>query len=67
MVNFTTDKLRLISEKRGIKNYQNISRKKLLNTLDKSELILKIYHKMGLSELQKRRIFHKMNLRKSQE
>ena len=67
MVNFTTDKLRLISEKRGIKNYQNISRKKLLNTLDKSELILKIYHKMGLSELQKRRISHKMNLRKSQE
>ena len=37
MVNFTTDKLRLIAEKRGIKNYQNMSRKRLLSTLDKSE------------------------------
>ena len=37
MVNFTTDELRLIAEKRGIKNYQNMSRKKLLSTLDKSE------------------------------
>ena len=36
-VNFATDKLTLISEKRGIKNYQNMSRKKLLSTLDKSE------------------------------
>ena len=33
MVNFTTDELRIIAEKRGIKNYQ---RKKLLSTLDKS-------------------------------
>ena len=37
MVNFTTDELRLIAEKRGIKNYQNMSRKRLLSTLDKSE------------------------------
>ena len=36
MVNFTTDELRLIGEKRGIKNYQNMSRKKLLSTLGKS-------------------------------
>ena len=37
MVNFTTEELRLITEKRGIKNYQNMSRKKLLRTLDKLE------------------------------
>ena len=37
MVNFTTDELRLIAEKRGIKNYQNMSRKKLLRTLEKLE------------------------------
>ena len=36
MVDFTTDELRLITEKRGIKNYQSMSRKKLLSTLDKS-------------------------------
>ena len=36
MVNFTTDELRLIGEKRGIKIYQNMSRKKLLSTLGKS-------------------------------
>ena len=37
MVNFRTEELKLITEKRGIKNYQNMSRKKLLSTLDKSE------------------------------
>ena len=33
MENFTTDELKLIAEKRGIKNYQNMSRKKLIRVL----------------------------------
>ena len=37
MVNVTTYEARLIVGKRGIKNYQNMSREKLLSTLDKSE------------------------------
>ena len=37
MVNLTTHKLRLIAGKRGIKNYKNMSREKLLSTLDESE------------------------------
>ena len=36
MVYFTKDELKLITEQRGIKNYQNMSRKKSLSTLDKS-------------------------------
>ena len=39
MVNLTTNELRLIAKKRGIKNYQNMSREKLLSTLDESECI----------------------------
>ena len=35
MENFITDKLKLIAEKTGIKNYQNMSRKKLIRALDK--------------------------------
>ena len=37
MENFITDELKLIAEKRGIKNYQNMSRKKLIRALDKSK------------------------------
>ena len=37
MENITTDELKLIAEKRGIKNYQNMSRKKLIRALDKSK------------------------------
>ena len=37
MVKLTTHKLKLIPEKRGIKNYKNMSREKLLSTLDESE------------------------------
>ena len=37
MENFTTDELKLIAEKRGIKNYQNMSTKKLIRALDKSK------------------------------
>ena len=41
MVKLTTHELRLIAGKRGIKNYQNMSREKLLSTLDESEHIFK--------------------------
>ena len=52
MENFTTDKLKLIVEKRGIKNYQNISRKKLIRALDKSkhnfkDITLKNLHRIA--------------------
>ena len=39
MVKLTPHELRLTAGKRGIKNYQNMSREKLLSTLDKSEHI----------------------------
>ena len=53
MVNFTTDELRLIAEKRGIKNYQNMSRKRLLSTLDKSECNFKNISLTGLNQIAK--------------
>ena len=53
MVNFTTDELRLIAEKRGIKNYQNMSRKKLLRTLDKSKHNFKNISQNGLERIAK--------------
>ena len=37
MVNLTTYELRLVARKRDIKNYNNMSREKLLNTLDEPE------------------------------
>ena len=37
MEDFPTDELKLISEKRVIKNYQNMSRKNLIKALDKSK------------------------------
>ena len=37
MVNLTTHELRLIAGKRDIKNYKNMSRERLLSTLDESE------------------------------
>ena len=51
MVNFTTDELRLIGEKRGIKNYQGMSRKKLLRILDKSEHNFKNISQNGLERI----------------
>ena len=53
MVNLTTHELRLIAGKRGIKNYQNMSREKLLSTLDKSEHITENLSKYGLNEIVK--------------
>ena len=53
LVNFTTDELRLIGEKRGIKNYQNMSRKKLLSTLGKSGCNFKNILQNGLERIAK--------------
>ena len=53
MVNLTTHKLRLIAEKRHIKNYQKMSREKLLSTLDESELIFKDLSQNGLERIAK--------------
>ena len=39
MVKLTTLKLRLIARKRSSKTYQNMSKKKLLSTLNESEHI----------------------------
>ena len=49
MVNFTTHELRLTTGKRGIKNHQNMSREKLLSTLDKSE---HIFENLSQNELE---------------
>ena len=81
MVNFTTDELRLITEKRGIKDYQNMSREKLSSTLDKSEHNfknisqneLKQIAKMqnlsrnDLKQITRMKNLSKMNSRKSQK
>ena len=48
MVKLNKYKLRLIARNRGIKNYQNMSREKLLSTLDKSEHITENLSKNGL-------------------
>ena len=48
MVKLTKYELRLNGRNRGIKNYLNMSRKKLLSTLDKSNVLPKIYQNMGL-------------------
>ena len=51
MVKLTTYELRLITGKRGIKNNQNMSRVKLLSTLDKSEHITENLSKNGLKRI----------------
>ena len=53
MVNLTKYELELIAEKRGIKNYQNMSREKLLSTLDESERILENLSQNGFKEIAK--------------
>ena len=51
MVNLTTHELRLIAGKRGIKNYENMSREKLLSTLDESEHNFKNISQNGLERI----------------
>ena len=53
MVNLTTYELKLIAGKREIKNYQNMSREKLLGILDESEHILKDLSQNGLKRITK--------------
>ena len=53
MVNLPTYELKLIVGKRDIKNYQNMSREKLLSTLDESERILKTLSQNGLKRIAK--------------
>ena len=53
MVKLTKYELRLIARNRGIKNYQSMSREKLLSTLDKSECITENLSKNGLHKIVK--------------
>ena len=53
MAKLTKYKLRLIARNKGIKNYQNMSREKLLCTLDKLERITKNLSKNGLKQIAK--------------
>ena len=53
MVKLTTHELRLIAGRRGTKNYQNMSREKLLSTLDESERIFENLSQNGLEQIAK--------------
>ena len=53
MVNLTTYELRLIAGKRDIKNYKNMSRGKLLSTIDESERNFKNISQNGLERIPK--------------
>ena len=48
MVSLTTHELRLIAEKRNIKDYKKMSREELLRTFDESERFLKNLLQNGL-------------------
>ena len=49
----TENKLRLIAKNRGVNNYLNMSRKKLLSTLDELEHITENLSKYGLNKIVK--------------
>ena len=53
MVNLTTYELKPITGKRGIKNYENMSREKLFSTLDESERIFENLSQNGLKRIAK--------------
>ena len=53
MVKLTTHELRLIAGKRGIKNYQNMSREKLSSSLNKLEHIFENLSRNGLERIAK--------------
>ena len=53
MVNLTTYELKLFAGKKGIKNHQNMSREKLLSTLDESEHIFENLSQNGLDQIPK--------------
>ena len=60
MVNVSEYALRLIARNRGIKNYKNMTREKLLSTLDEIERNLNTVSERGLNKIRKCRIFHIM-------
>ena len=51
MINLTTHELRLIVGKGGIENYKNMSRERLLSTLDESEYDFKNISQNGLKRI----------------
>ena len=53
MVNPTTYELRLIARNRGTKNYQNMSREKLLSTFDELERMFENLLQNGLERIAK--------------
>ena len=53
MVKLTEYEVKLIAKNRGIKNYQSMSREKLLSTLDKLEHITKNLSKYGFNKIAK--------------
>ena len=53
MVKLTKNELRLIARNRDIKNYQNMSKEKLLSTFDKLERVTKNLSKNGLTQITK--------------
>ena len=53
MVKLTKYELKLIAKNRGINNYLNLSREKLLSTLDKLERITENLSKYGLNKIVK--------------
>ena len=53
MVSITTHKLRLVAKNRGIKNYKNMSREKLLSTLDELERNFNTLSETGLKQIAK--------------
>ena len=57
MVNPTTYGLRIITRNRGIKNYQNMTREKLLSILDESERIFENLSQNGLEQIPKMQNF----------
>ena len=57
MVKLTTHELRLIAGKRGIKNYQSMSRENLLSILDESEHIFENLSQNGLERIAKMQNF----------
>ena len=53
MMNLTKYELKLIAGNRGIKNYQNMSREKLLSAVVESEHIIKNLSKNGLEKIER--------------
>ena len=62
MVNLTLNELRLTAGRRSIKNYRNISREKLLSTLDESESHFKTVSQNGLEQITKMQNFSQYDL-----